>query len=134
MDSTSRIHAEALSHSISLRQALEDGGCPCWSMYAGLLRFRPGSTVPLTKKPSQMQRRPRHSRPCMRAFFVARNLRGLPARTADGQLQPVGEHPAVFGADGSVAIAVRGDGQHDGDRPVAVRLDGYLPPDVLPML
>ena len=56
---------------------------------------------------------------------------GLPVRSRDRQLQPAGEQPAVRCADGVVGCTVLGDGQHDGDRPVAIRPDGDLPPDVL---
>ena len=67
--------------------------------------------------------------PCMRPFLCLGDVRpftgpwvrpfllrgsvppatGLLARTADGQLQPVGQHPAVLGADRPRGVAVRGD-------------------------
>ena len=57
-------------------------------------------------------------------FLVAPNLppaAELPARTAHGDLQPAGQHPAIVGADGPVGIAVRGGRQHDCHRAVTVR-------------
>ena len=86
---------------------------------------------------------PLRGRPCMRPLLRSGGRRifsrralivtyGL--RPADGEHQTVGQHPAVFRADCAVTGAVRGGGQHDGHRPVAVRLDGYLPTDILALL
>ena len=43
-------------------------------------------------------------------------------RTADGEVQLAGQHPAVLGADGTFVVAVGGDGQHDSHVSVRVRL------------
>ena len=50
----------------------------------------------------------------------------------DGDLQPVGQGPAVLGADRPLHRAVRGDREHDGYRSVAVRPYVDLPADVAP--
>ena len=49
----------------------------------------------------------------------------------NGQLQPVGQPPAVPGAYCALVSAVRGDGEHDGHVSVGGRPDGDLPPDVV---
>ena len=51
-------------------------------------------------------------------------------RPADGKLQPVGQHPAVPGADGPVGITVGGDGQDHAHAGVPVRFNRDLPVDV----
>ena len=49
---------------------------------------------------------------------------GLPARTGNSYLGPVGQHPAVLCADGPRGVAVRGDGQDHGDGGAGVRFNG----------
>ena len=75
-------------------------------MYEAFLRFPPGLlTLPVWAGP------------------------GCPllARTADGQFQPVGQHPAIIGADRALGVAVRGDWQHNAHLAVAVRPDRDAP-------
>ena len=60
------------------------------------------------------------------SFHVA----GYPPGSGDGDFQPVGQHPAVPGADGPVGGAVRGDGQDDLQVALRVGPDLDLPPGV----
>ena len=84
--------------------------------------------------PFTFQVRTARAVPCIDDFSVARDAdaggHGLSARTGDGYLQPVGQRPAVPGADRALRSAVRGYGQHDGHVAVGVRFDDDLPTDV----
>ena len=67
---------------------------------------------------------------CVRAFLLSGTLppaTDLLPRTANGQLQPVGQPPAVAGANGSLGVTVLGDRQGDGDLTVPVRPDRDQP-------
>ena len=67
---------------------------------------------------------------CVRAFLLSGTLppaTDLLPRTANGQLQPVAQPPAVAGADCAQGSAVLGDRQGDGDLTVAVRPDRDQP-------
>ena len=69
-----------------------------------------------------------------RSYLPASSCSPLLAGSVDGELQRVGQHPAVLGADGTPGFAVRGGVQGYGHGGAGVGGDGDLPADVLARL